>query len=417
MLFRSEFGKNIAKMATGTIASHLFWSLFILVSARLYTPEYFGGGQLFISVASILATVATGRYEMAIVVPRYRFAAAEILLFSVALSFLCVMFVLCMCLWGGTSATLFTGIAAREMRLMPVYVLELCLLSLFQVFLLREKLYSHVANGVVLFPAASFVLCLLFHTVDFLSVHKLVLTIMSARFVQILYYGFFLRGLISCRFWERISWKRILRRGKAYADFPQYMLAGSAVDALAYHMVPFFLTAFWGKETMGYYSMARQMLAAPASLIAHSVGRVFQQETGRLYGTYKECKAFYLKNFRLCLACSSVVCICAFAVVPTLLPLLLGGQWSIAGCYVRLMLPMTFVDLIASPLSTMYMAARRQRAYLGVQTAKLLGGVASWGMAGYVGAGVEVSIFTWGCVMAFISGVGIYGGKRIAEGK
>ena len=151
-------------------------------------------------------------------------------------------------------------------------------------------------------------------------------------------------------------------------------------------------------------------------LIAKSVGDVFQQEGARLYGRYKECKAFYRKNLRLCAVYSAVICICAYAAVPTIVPLFLGRRWIVAGYYVQLMLPMTFVTLIASPLSSMYIIARKQKTYLGIQTAKFFGSAISLYFVGRMGYGIEMALLIWGITVMIVSGIGVYGGKKIAEG-
>lgn len=411
---KDEFLSNVLKMFTGTAGSHVLWTISMLAVARMYAPEYFGAGQLFISAASILSVVATGRYEMAIVIPRYRFQAMNLFLFSMALSLLSAVLMVPILLVFSDEIIRMTGISVENIILLPIYVVELCLYVLCYAWLIREKKYATTAKGLLLFPAAYFVFCLAFHYV-WLPLHKLVLAIMLARGVEILYYGYFVcKGMRPL--WPRGSWLGILRYGKRYIDFPKYMLIGNFIDSATQHMVPFFVTTFWGLAATGYYSMATQVLAAPAGLIAKSVGSVFQQEGSRLYGKYRECKAFYNKNLKICIGYSAVICFCAYFAIPTIVPVLMGGEWNIAGHYVQLMLPMTFVTLIASPLSSMYIIARKQKTYLGIQTANFWGSAISLYFMGRIGAGIEMALLIWGFAVMIVSGISIYGGKTIAKG-
>lgn len=414
MLMKDEFYKNILRMFTGTAISHLLWILSMLLVARLYTPEYFGEGQLFVSAASVLSIVATGRYEMAIVVPRYRFVAMNLLSFSSILS-LCGAVAFGLILFYFSDAIVrFTGISSREICLLPFYVIELCLFVLFHAWLVREKKYTEIAKGLIYFPAAYLVLCYIFHLI-WLPVHKLVLATVLARMVEILYYAFCMRESVQ-GYMDKLSLKSVWRHGKAYADFPKYMLIGSVIDSAAQHAVPFLVTKFWGMAATGYYSMARQALAAPEGLIAKSVGNVFRQEGSRLYGQWRECKDFYAKNLRLCVAYSAVICVCAYIAVPTIVPSFMGEKWIFAGYYVQLMLPMTFMNLIASTLSAMYVIARRQGSYLFIQAAYFIGSVVGIGVTGYADCSVETALLAWGGLAMIVSAVNIYGSKKIAEG-
>lgn len=411
---KDEFYTNVLKMFTGTVGSHILWALSMLVVARLYTPEYFGEGQLFISAASIVAVVATGRYEAAIVVPRYRFQARSLFLFSMALSLVgTVLLLLLLAVLPCTFAQR-VGIPEESVLFIPVYMLELCLYALCQAWLVRGKQYTTVAKGLVMFPALYLLFCVMFY---FFNVpgHKLILATMLARGVEVFYFGCFLHEEMRT-YMHMTTWGRIIEQGKKYIDFPKYMLAGSFIDSATQNLIPFLITAFWGVTTTGYYAMAAQCLSAPAGLIAKSVGDVFRQEGSRLYGRYRECKAFYRKNLRLCAAYSSIICICAYVAIPTLVPLFMGERWEIAGHYVQLMLPMTFATLIASTLSIMYIIARRQKTYLRIQGAFFLSVVLGIGVVGWIGYSIETALTIWGLLIMTVSGISIYGGKKIAEG-
>ncbi len=415
MNLKDSFYANILKMFVGTTGAYVFWALAMLVIGRLYTPEYFGGGQLFISAASILSVVATGRYEKALMLPRFHFQALRVFLFSVLLSLLCTAIVSLALACFKNSLVSFTGIAVENIFLLPVYMLELCLYVLFYAWMVRTKKYAAAARGLVLFPLSYLLLCMGFCNLS-ISVHKLILAIILARGLEILYYGRYLYGdMKGCL--EQITWQGILRQGKAYADFPKYVLAGSFIETAAVHTVPFLVSTFWGLEAAGYYAMAMQVLAAPAGLIAKVVRDVFMQEGARLYGKYRECREFYRKNLKLCLIYSTIVCIGAYVVVPVLLPIVLGEKWNVAGQYVRLMLPMTFGMLGSVPLLDMYSIARRQKQYVLIQVAFLASSMVGIGIAGKLGYGVGTALTGWGLLVILVSSVSIYGGWKIARGR
>ena len=414
MLIKDRFYGNVLKMFTGTAGAYIFWALAMLVIGRLYSPEYFGRGQIFISATSILATLATGRYEIAFTLPHFRFQAIQLFLFSILLSLSCVVGVSFLLFGFRDMITHITGVSTGILFLVPIYMMELCLYVLLYAWLVRTKRYRETAIGLVLFPLSYVFFCIVLYPVE-ISMHKLIFSIILARGLEILYYGYYLYKDMKYST-DKITWHSVFRRGKEYADFPKYVFTGSFVESMVIYAGPFLVTTFWGVGATGCYSMAMQILAAPAGLIAKAVGDVFRQEGSRLYGKHRECNEFYRKNLRLCAIYSIVVCIGAYVVVPRLLPLFLGTQWTVVGQYVRWMLLMEFATLVSTPLGNMYIIARRQKEYMTIQLVAFLTSVLGIVGAGELGYGLETALMTWGVLTMIVSSVSIYGGWNIAKG-
>ena len=80
------FKINIIKLCFGTLSSQIVWMLAMMILARMYAPENFATYQIFISTMNIFAIFATARYEMAIIVPKYRWQATKILVLALSIS-------------------------------------------------------------------------------------------------------------------------------------------------------------------------------------------------------------------------------------------------------------------------------------------------------------------------------------------
>ena len=72
------FARNVATLMTGGVIANLLSLAAIPIVSRLFNPDDFGVAALFVSITTILSTVATLRYEHAIVLPESREEAAEI---------------------------------------------------------------------------------------------------------------------------------------------------------------------------------------------------------------------------------------------------------------------------------------------------------------------------------------------------
>ena len=63
---KSEFSRNVLTLMTGTTIAQAIPIAISPILTRIYTPEDFGMFALYMSIASILSVVATGWYELAI---------------------------------------------------------------------------------------------------------------------------------------------------------------------------------------------------------------------------------------------------------------------------------------------------------------------------------------------------------------
>lgn len=66
---RSDFAKNVITLMTGTTIAQAIPIAISPILTRIYAPEDFGVFALYMAIASIFAVIATGRYEMAIMLP------------------------------------------------------------------------------------------------------------------------------------------------------------------------------------------------------------------------------------------------------------------------------------------------------------------------------------------------------------
>ncbi len=85
---KHKFIKNIATLMSGTVLAQLITFLSMLLITNFYTASDFGVYALFISVSSIFIVIATGRYELAIILPKHHGTALNILVLIAFISLL-----------------------------------------------------------------------------------------------------------------------------------------------------------------------------------------------------------------------------------------------------------------------------------------------------------------------------------------
>jgi O-antigen/teichoic acid export membrane protein len=95
----SEYGRNILTLMTGTTVMQAIPVAVSPILTRLYTPKEFGLYALFVSITAIVASVAGGRYELAVMLPKSDSQALNVvflaLLIVTGVSLAMLLFIFC----------------------------------------------------------------------------------------------------------------------------------------------------------------------------------------------------------------------------------------------------------------------------------------------------------------------------------
>ena len=67
---QSEFSQNVLTLMTGSTLSQSIPIAISPILTRIYTPEDFGVYAIFLAIVTILGTIISGRYELAIMLPK-----------------------------------------------------------------------------------------------------------------------------------------------------------------------------------------------------------------------------------------------------------------------------------------------------------------------------------------------------------
>jgi len=67
---KSEFSRNVLTLMTGTTIAQAIPIAISPILTRIYTPKDFGVFVLYMLIASVVAVIATGSYEHAIMLPK-----------------------------------------------------------------------------------------------------------------------------------------------------------------------------------------------------------------------------------------------------------------------------------------------------------------------------------------------------------
>jgi O-antigen/teichoic acid export membrane protein len=346
---------------TGTTLAQAIPIAISPVLTRLYSPEEFGRLALFIALAMIAGVLVTGRYELAIMLPRQDKDALHIAALAMVISFVvsAILFIIVLIFAQKIAALMGDAALAPWLYWVPASTLLLGLYQSFNYWSNRKAQYKRL---VISRTAQSGSAALAQLGSGFASCGAVGL-VGGQIFGQII-----ATGVHAHLFWREdqgliraMHPMRSLVLAKKYLDFPRYLIIAHGFNTASSQMPVLLLGVLFNTATAGFFSLTQRIMAAPMSLVAGALGDVFRQEASQAYAKQGQCKALYHKTFKRLLMISIVPFTIFFFVAPSLFTWVFGEQWRVAGEYAQILTPMALFKFITSPLSSMFMIAEKQK--------------------------------------------------------
>ena len=350
-LFRNnEFAKNVLTLMTGTVLAQAVPIAIIPILTRVFTPEDFGLLALYGAFVSILGVVATGRYEIAIMLPKEDEDARVLLQVSTLVAFCISIFISIPLFVWNVEISRFLGneSIAPWLYLIPVSVLLTGVYQALTYWNNRQKKFKNTAVSRVnqsLFQG---------------------MTQTGLGFAQItggLILGQFI-GIVSSTSYllrKDRSYKKILQKTKVislkqqmskYKKFPKYGIIGSLSDAGAVQMPVLMLTKFYSSTVTGMFSLTFRVLNVPTSIISSAIAQVlFQKVVEISYTAPEKLNGYIIKMFFLLFVLYLPAVPILFFWGDTLFAFVFGEEWGLAGTYAGYLVIAVAIRFAVSPLS------------------------------------------------------------------
>lgn len=328
------------------------------VLSRLYSPEHFGAFALFLSLATLLATVACGRYEYAMLLPAQDAEAGQLLGFSVCLALTFSGFLALLQVLGLNDA-----IVARLgdlalgawLWLLPVAVLALALSNAVSVWRNRQQAYRLLATSRVLQSGTTAFVGVGLGLAAWGSL-GLVLANLIGQLLGLLS---LLRGGALPRSWR--CWQALRTVAIKYKDFPVINLPHALMDALQATALLWVLGVWYGATAVGAYAFALRIARAPLTMLSGSVGQVYQQRSAQAHANGHDLRAVTRRTVRG-LVGMALPFLIAMVWAPELFAIAFGERWRAAGEIAHVLAPWMASNFVTSPLSQLPRLLKRQGA-------------------------------------------------------
>lgn len=414
---QSRYARNVITLMTGTGLAQAIPIAISPILTRLYTPEDFGIFAMFMAIASIASVLVTGRYELAIMLPKSDRDAFHIVALSVALSFLISAFLLLLVVVFNSQITSLLGTPEISNWLYwgPVSTLLMGIYTSLNYWSNRKSQYRRLAISRVVQTASS-------------SVQQLAAGLMKSGPLGLV--GGQLTGQLLATsvmatliyredntHIKKIHLNRLLVVGKKYINYPKFMIPGQLMNIISDSLPLFLLSTLFSPAIGGFYSLSQRVLIAPTVLIGGAIGDVYRSDASKMYRENGNCLFIYNKTFiRLCLI--SVIFVSpVFFYGDVIFGFVFGENWREAGEIASIVSIMILFQSISSPLSHTVLFANLQKIDLIWQFSRLVLGCIAL-LAGYSLTGdYKFALFWFALTFAFLYLIHIYLQFKVARGK
>ena len=362
---KSEFSKNVLTLMIGTTIAQAIPIAISPILTRIYTPEDFGVFALFVSITSILGSIANGRYELAIMLPKKDEDAINIvalgIIITVIFSFL--VFLVILIFHNQIVNVLNNKEISTWLYFIPLVVLLTGLYNVLNYWNNRKKYYKDLAKATVIKSIAGGIIQL---SLGFLKVG--VSGLISGQIVsQIFANGKLLRNLVK----EKVLLKsirkvKIIVMYRRYIDFFKYSSIAALFNSFYHKGMPILINMFYSSAVVGWYFFSNKIVRLPLNLIFGSLSRVYYQKASVLYNEKKIRELYYFTikiQFKVGIILLFLLTILSLG-GPFIFGLIFGKNWIEAGEYIRYFAVFVFFNMLYSPISSIGDILNKQKLLL-----------------------------------------------------
>lgn len=353
----SRFTRDTALLSLGTVAAQMVGIAAMPVLTRLYAPSDFGVLAIFTAVSGITATVVTLRYETTILLPKDTGEARHLATLSAVLALVIGALLLVLSISWLTLFPLPSVVSGLGWWLPGALATGACLgcIAVALTFMSRERRYGRISVlrvGQSTVAVSAALLLGFAHRTDGLLIAQLLAVLVVSSLVV---------PKLLQQPW-RVGAKTLFDAAKRHKAAPTFLLLSSVLDVVSLQLPVLIISAKYGVDSAGQFSMAWKVLGLPAAILGSAIGQVF----------YQRAAADLHDDVRL--VARKFVKISAWLGALTLVPatlvtwwgrqgfvFVLGEPWNIAGAMAEILIISVALYFVFSPTSSILIVLGRQR--------------------------------------------------------
>ncbi|MDC4232635.1 oligosaccharide flippase family protein [Actinomyces sp. B33] len=353
---------HVSTLLTGTVLAQLVVLVTTPIIARLYSPSQIGAFAALMAIPQVIAPVAALRYDMAIVLPDSEAEARRLMRAVLACSGAVSVLVCLVCaVWRDPIASLLGHPEASDwLWWSGPLVFCTATTTALGYWMTRRTRFAPIGRNRVV-------------QAGLVESTRIGMALAGAGAVpgQVLSQVVGQAGASALLAWtgrEAFSPPgtdgRPLRRLFArYRRMPLLNAPNALVDAVRVNGIVVLIGVYFAADPQGQFSRAWLLMQAPVALVTGALSQVFYQRFARV--ERGSMTRLVIRSARASLLAGLVPFAVLWLVAPVLLPWYLGPGWEESGLIARALVPWLLLNVVTSPISTVFVVADRQALMLG----------------------------------------------------
>jgi O-antigen/teichoic acid export membrane protein len=260
---------------TGTTMAQAIPIAISPILSRIYSPEDFGVFALYISLVSIIAVIATGRYEFAIMLPKKDEDAINIVALSIVISFL-ISFLLMIII--STFNTQITNLFSNPkisywLYFIPLSVFLMGVYQSLNYWFNRKKQYQRLSINKILQSGVIGTTNLGLGFSTFSNSGLIIGSLVGQCIATIRFSKLFLYE--SKNEIKKIKKLKIFALARKFIHYPKKSAVGAFFNALSYQVEIILFFLFYSSTFLGLFYFVNKFITIPKQLIVPSIWQVF----------------------------------------------------------------------------------------------------------------------------------------------
>jgi len=351
-----SFTGSVSKLAFSTATIQILSIAAIPVTSRLFKPEAFGSLSFFVSIATIVASVSSLKYNLAVVLPKDDEEASHVFAVGGLLTVLTTLLSVFVLLVMGEFILRKGGVPELipVVWLFPFYIFFLGFANLLQYWHMRIKSYGTVAVARIAGKTSYLVAAISFGLGGLSGAVYLVFSAVFLPAVQAGLYSVSCFSSFFTFFKHRCTLSGLKKAAVKHWKFPLYQAWSDLLIGSSQSLSFILITAFYGTESNGQFSRALALVSIPLFFLSSSIRDVLYQRASSMKASGKA----YVELFdNLLLRLISFIVppmMILFFISTDLFVFVAGDNWLEAGIFTRYLVPWLTVRFISSPTSVLF---------------------------------------------------------------
>lgn len=349
--------RSVALVAGGAVVAQGITLAVTPLLTRIFTPEQFGTLAGFMSALTILLSVSSFRYELAI--PQVKARKHAIALIYLCFALLSIVGLLVFA-FIGVAWSIWSDDVKQYVWLVP---LGLMFAGAFQVatyWAIREKSFLALSKANV---HRSVIQAVIQVSLGLLTGGSLPLILGYVVSQALGGYRILVMAVQGAATPSRL---KLLALAKKHVKFPLFSAPASVLNAGATHLTPFIIIYLFGAFEAGLFMLAQRAMGAPMAFLGSAIANVYLSEIPRLNEISPEKMFdFYLRSMKVLILVGLPIILAATFILWWGVAMIFGPEWGGVSTIVVVLAPFFLGQFVVAPLSQTLNVIGRQDLQLG----------------------------------------------------